>query len=119
MRLLWVKAGGLLPPDTGGKIRSYQILRQLAKRHEITLFTFYPEHANDVHPAGSEIFSKVVAVPLPLPGYRSAGEYARYARLLLTGRAYTIEKWFYEPRVRRRFEEMMGQAKFDVIVCDF
>ena len=42
MKLLWVKAGGLLPPDMGGKIRSYNILKQLARRHEITLFTFYP-----------------------------------------------------------------------------
>jgi hypothetical protein len=27
MKILWVKAGGLVPPDTGGKIRSYNILR--------------------------------------------------------------------------------------------
>ena len=25
MKLLWVKAGGRLPPDMGGKIRSYSI----------------------------------------------------------------------------------------------
>jgi len=33
LRLLWVKAGGLVPPDVGGKIRSYNILKELAKRH--------------------------------------------------------------------------------------
>ncbi len=26
MKILWVKAGKLLPVDTGGKIRSYNIL---------------------------------------------------------------------------------------------
>jgi hypothetical protein len=58
MKLLWVKAGGLLPPDMGGKIRSYNILKQLARRHEITLFTFYPEHPDDQHLRGNGIFSR-------------------------------------------------------------
>ena len=44
MKILWVKAGGLVPPDTGGKIRSYNILRQLAKHHEVTFFSFYAAH---------------------------------------------------------------------------
>jgi polysaccharide biosynthesis protein PslH len=119
MKLLWVKAGGLLPPDMGGKIRSYQILKQLARRHEITLFTYYPERPDDLHPAGSELFSRIIAVPLPLPRYRSLAEYARYARLLATGRAYTIEKYFYHSEVRRRFQTLMESSQFDLIVCDF
>src|SRR5512146_2711200 len=41
MRILWVKAGKLLPVDTGGKIRSYNLLRQLARRHELTLLSYY------------------------------------------------------------------------------
>src|SRR5271168_4758932 len=41
VRVLWVKAGKLLPVDTGGKIRSYNILRRLAKNHELTLFSYY------------------------------------------------------------------------------
>ena len=63
MKLLWVKAGGLLPPDMGGKIRSYNILKQLAKRHEITLFTFYQEHPGDQHLRGDGFFSHIVPVP--------------------------------------------------------
>ena len=94
MRLLWVKAGGLLPPDTGGKIRSYQILKQLGRAHDITLFTYYPAHAGDEHPGGADFLSQVVSVPLPLPAYRSLAEYASYARMLSTGHAYTIEKYF-------------------------
>src|SRR5271168_1080335 len=41
VRILWVKAGKLLPVDTGGKIRSYNILRQLARAHEVTLLSYY------------------------------------------------------------------------------
>jgi hypothetical protein len=42
MRLLWVKGGKLLPVDTGGKIRSYNILKGLARRHEVVLLSYYP-----------------------------------------------------------------------------
>jgi len=118
MKLLWVKAGGLLPPDMGGKIRSYNILKQLARRHEITLFTFYQEHPGDQHPGGKGIFAKLAAVPLPLPPRRSPGEYFRAARIMAAGRPVTIGKFLY-PEVRRRYAELLASDAFDVIVCDF
>jgi len=118
MKLLWVKAGGLLPPDMGGKIRSYNILKQLARRHEITLFTFYQEHPDDLHLCGNGIFSKLVAVPLPLPPRRSLGEYLRSARMMAAGRPVTIDK-FLTSEVRRRYAEMLESSSFDAIVCDF
>ena len=118
MKLLWVKAGGLLPPDTGGKIRSFQILKQLARKHDITLFTFYPAHPQDLHPAGSDIFSNVICVPLPIPPRRSLAEYVRYSRMLIAGRPFTIDKYFY-PEVRRRYAALLASTAFDLIVCDF
>ena len=117
MRLLWAKAGGMLPPDMGGKIRSYQILKQLARRHEVTLFTFYPAHPGDRHLSGPDIFSKIVPVPLPLRR-RSIGEYVRAARLMAAGRPVTVDKFLYR-LVRRRFAGLLDSATFDVIVCDF
>ena len=41
MKILWVKSGKLLPVDAGGKIRSYNILRQLQRLHELVLLTPY------------------------------------------------------------------------------
>ncbi len=118
MRLLWVKAGGMLPPDMGGKIRSYQILKQLARRHEVTLFTFYQEHPEDQHLRGPDVFSKIVAVPLPMPPRRSPAEYARAAGMMATGRPVTVDKFLY-PEVRRRYAELLASSIFDAIVCDF
>lgn len=118
MKLLWVKAGGLLPPDMGGKIRSYNILKQLARRHEITLFTFYPEHPDDQHLRGNGFFTHIVPVPLPLPARRSLGEYLRAARIMAARRPVTIDKFLY-PEVRRRYAELLASDTFDVVVCDF
>ena len=118
MKLLWVKAGGLLPPDMGGKIRSYNILKQLASQHEITLFTFYPNHPDDQHLRGNGFFANIVPVPLPLPPRRSLAEYIRSARLMAAGRPVTIDKFLY-PEVRRRYAELLASSSFDAIVCDF
>ncbi len=41
MRILWVKANKLLPVSSGGDIRSYNIARQLASRHELTFLSYY------------------------------------------------------------------------------
>ena len=41
MKILWVKAGKLWPVDTGGKIRSFNILRHLSRNHEVTLLSYY------------------------------------------------------------------------------
>jgi len=118
MKILWVKAGGLLPPDMGGKIRSYNILKQLARRHQITLFTFYPEHPDDQHLRGDGFFSRIVAVPLPLPPRRSFGEYLTFARMMAVGRPVTIDK-FLNSEVRRRYVELLATSTFDIVICDF
>ena len=41
MKILWVKAGKLWPVDTGGKIRSFNILQHLARHHEVTMLSYY------------------------------------------------------------------------------
>ena len=39
MHFLWIKPGGLWPLNTGGRLRSYNMLAELARRHEVTLLT--------------------------------------------------------------------------------
>ena len=41
MKILWVKPGKLLPLDTGGKLRTYNILRHLSAGHELTYLSYY------------------------------------------------------------------------------
>jgi sugar transferase (PEP-CTERM/EpsH1 system associated) len=118
MRILWVKAGGLVPPDTGGKIRTYNILRELARQHSVTLFTFYAAHANDQHPALNQIFEKAICIPLSLPAPKSAGELLDYAGYLFTLESYNLMK-YCRPQVCSELRSLLEQQKFDVILCDF
>jgi sugar transferase (PEP-CTERM/EpsH1 system associated) len=118
MKILWVKAGGLVPPDTGGKIRSYNILRQLAKHHAVTFFSFYAAHENDVHAELSRVFQRVIKIPLELPAEKSAGEFLKYAFHLFSREPYSLTK-YCRPVVRKELHALLHKETYDVIVCDF
>lgn len=118
MKILWVKAGGLVPPDTGGKIRSYNILRQLARHHSVTFFSFYASHDNDSHPELKNSFDRVVCIPLTLPAPKSPAEMFDYGAGLISSQPYNITK-YCRPEVRRRLQRLLKEETYDVIVCDF
>ena len=118
MKILWVKAGGLVPPDTGGKIRSYNILRELARKHSVTFFSFYAAHPNDEHDSLNQIFEEAICLPLELPAAKSSGELFDYLRYLASLDSYSVMK-YSKPSVRREFRALLKRKKFDVILCDF
>jgi polysaccharide biosynthesis protein PslH len=118
MKILWVKAGGLVPPDSGGKIRSYNILRELAKENSVTLFSFHAADANNAHQELSGIFRRVISVPLDLPRTRSFGELCDYGTHVLTRQPYNIAK-YCKPQVCHKLRELLRQQSFDVVICDF
>ena len=118
MRILWTKAGGVLPLDTGGRIRSFQTLKQLALRHEITLHLFYEQFAGDEHSSLNSTFHRVVPVPLRIPRRGGLTDSLLFARCQISGQPYTMAKW-YTPTVRKSLAELLGANRYDLIVCDF
>jgi polysaccharide biosynthesis protein PslH len=118
MKILWVKAGGLVPPDTGGKIRSYNILCQLAKHHAVTFFSFYAAHENDVHAELNQVFQRVIKIPLDLPAERNAGELLNYAVHFFSSEPYILTK-YCRPVVRKELRALLQKETYDVILCDF
>jgi len=118
MRILWVKAGGLVPPDTGGKIRSYSILRELARSHSVTFFSFYAEHSGDVHLELARVFDRVECMPLKLPARKSLAEIRNWAWHSLSSDPYAIRK-YCRPEVAARLRRLLQEESFDIILCDF
>jgi sugar transferase (PEP-CTERM/EpsH1 system associated) len=118
MKILWVKAGGLVPPDSGGKIRSYNILLQLAKHHTVTFFSFYAAHEGDVHVGLSQIIERVIPVPLDLPPAKGAGEFLDYIVNLFSREPYNLTK-YCRPVVRKKLRALLQEETYDVILCDF
>ena len=118
MRILWVKAGGLVPLDSGGRIRSYNILRQLARDHRVTYFGFHAEQVNAAHAELKEIFERVVCCPLKLPAAKSFAELIQYGKELFSREPYAISK-YCQPWVGHELRKLVQTESYDVIVCDF
>jgi polysaccharide biosynthesis protein PslH len=119
VRILWVKAGKLLPIDTGGKIRSYNILRHLARNHQVRLLTYY---------GGKRDAQYEADIQRELPGAKAictgalGGHFAAQA-LDYVGRVFqqtpfAVSK-FTHPKVQREVAVCLTEGKFDVAVCDF
>lgn len=118
MKILWVKAGGLVPPDIGGKIRSYHIVKQLAARHDVTLFTFYAAFPDDPHAELDKVFHRSICLPLQIPARGTLGDYANLARGVASGLPYSVVK-YCQADVRRKLKEVARQETWDAMVCDF
>lgn len=119
MRVLWVKAGKLLPVDTGGKIRSYNILRHLARNHEVTFLSYYGGQRDAAYE--SEILRE-------LPGAQTVhtasldgsvlAESLDYVRRVFHPAPFAVSK-FTHGAVQRVVASWLRENKFDVAICDF
>lgn len=119
MKLAWVKAGRLLPVDTGGKLRSFNLLQQLARQHQVTLLTYYDDRVDAAYERDmARHFPGAVTLPTGRSASGSLGDAARYARALVTPTPYSVQR-FTHPTVQRFVSDWMRARAFDVIICDF
>jgi polysaccharide biosynthesis protein PslH len=118
MKVLWVKSGGFVPADHGGRIRSLAIARELAKLHEVHLFTFYERQAIDAHRQLEKEFAGIHTVPFDIAGKRSARDLFLFARSVLQNKPYALLK-YCRPEVKESLARLLATEHFDAIVCDF
>jgi glycosyltransferase involved in cell wall biosynthesis len=118
LRILWVKAGKLLPVDTGGKIRSFNLLKHLATRNETTLLSYYDGPRD-------RDYEKQIVAELPEAVAINTGkddsstaQIINYLRRLPSAAPYAVTK-FTSPAVKDLLSNWDSEGRFDVAVCDF
>ena len=119
MKILWVKPGKLLPLDTGGKLRTYNILRKLAATHELTYLSYYGGQRDETYE--KEVLMHIpgtVSVYTAAPDSTPMERYLDYLRRLAWRAPYAVSK-FTAPQVQVLLNEWIPQHRFDVAVCDF
>jgi len=119
MKILWVKPGKILPLDTGGKLRTYNILRHLAASHELTYLSYYAGERDEAYER--EVPSQIpgtLCVHKPSQDLKGISRHLDYV-LQIAGRAPYAVSRFADPQVKRLLEEWIPQRRFDVAVCDF
>jgi len=104
-----------LPVDTGGKIRSYNILRGLTARNEVALLSYYGgERDGNYEREIADHLPGAVTIHTGIPDSSAID----YLRRLASPAPYAVTK-FTSPRVRRTIKGLLADGGFDVAVCDF
>jgi glycosyltransferase involved in cell wall biosynthesis len=118
MRILWVKVGGLWPLNTGGRLRSFHILRELARCHRVTVLTTHGPGDDPDGLAAQLPESRVVSLPHTAAKQGSARFALALARSWLSPRPVELLKWCV-PELRRTTRELLARDTADVCVADF
>jgi sugar transferase (PEP-CTERM/EpsH1 system associated) len=125
MHILWLKTELLHPVDKGGRIRTYQMLRAIAREHRVTYLTLDDGGAApDALALAREYARDVVRVPFDPPARGSARFYLDLARNTASSLPYAVGKYrsrAFEAEIARLAGSggaSDGDA-VDVVVCDF
>ena len=119
MRILWVKVGPLWPLNTGGRIRSFNILRELARRHSVVVvMTHGPEDDPAELAAALSFCERVVSVPHAAPKQMTGAFLRALAASWLSPLPVDLWKWRV-PRLRQAVERLLANGEADLCVADF
>ena len=119
MHILWVKMDGLWPSTTGGRVRSLQIVSELARRHQVTVVT---THGPGDDPEGLtrqlSHCHDVASFPYVPPKKGSAAFPAAVARSWMS--KYPVDLWKWrEPQVQQKVRSLVDSGTIDLCVSDF
>lgn len=118
LRIVWVKANKLLPLHSGGDIRSYNILCQLAKDHAVTLLSYYDGSPD---PAYEQELAKHFPEAVCVCTGKSDSRFARavdFLRRVPHPAPFSVAR-FTSSKVRAQLRNWFDAGVFDVAVCDF
>ncbi|MEQ1637208.1 MAG: glycosyltransferase [Methylococcales bacterium] len=119
MRILWLKTELLHPIDKGGKIRSYEMLRELKKNHHITYLTLDDGSADtDALVKSSEYAHAVITIPHKTAPKFSLKFYIELFINLTSALPYFMQKYVSNAMLQE-VEKLVKSQNFDIVVCDF
>ena len=119
MRILWLKTELLHPVDKGGKIRTYNMLKELKRDHHVTYLTLDDGSATpDERAKAAEYCHELLCVPHSRREKFTPGFYWELFLNLVSSRPYAIKK-YESAAMAREIAELEHKQSFDLLVCDF
>ena len=119
MRILWVKVGGLWPLDTGGRLRSFNLLSELSQRHQVSVLTTHlPGEDPDELSRQLPRCERVRSFPYAAPKWRDP----RFPWVLLRSwlSRMPVDVWKHRvPELRRETERLLASGEVDLCIADF
>jgi sugar transferase (PEP-CTERM/EpsH1 system associated) len=119
VKILWVKSDFPLPSDTGGKIRTWNLLTKLAERNEVTFLSYVPPNLSASW-TSAMASRKICVESVPLPEEKKEGLafQMRVLSRLPSSRPYIVNKYISR-EMGERIRHFARNAVFDVLLCDF
>src|ERR1044072_2355355 len=116
MRILWLKTELLHPVDKGGKIRTYNMLKELKRQHHVTYLSLDDGTADDqARSDANKYCHALICLPHQQREKFSPGFYAELLLNLSSSFPYAIKK--YESRgMRQKIQELVDSDSNDVVV---
>jgi polysaccharide biosynthesis protein PslH len=120
MRILMLSSTFPYPPTLGGtEIRTFNLLKYLHSRHEVTLIT---QSGQQVAAADIEVLRDWVSelIILPLPAAPASGlwhQIQRFGTALFQATPPNVLHR-YSPEIQARVDDYVAQGKCDVITCE-
>jgi sugar transferase (PEP-CTERM/EpsH1 system associated) len=119
MRILWLESDLLLPLDKGGKLRTWHLMRHLARRHEITYLAFAEPGQLQADVDGMRaVAARVETIARSDPPKGSRWFYLDAAFHVLDPLPYAVGK-YRSSAFRARLATLLDRGAFDIVVCDF
>jgi len=119
MRILWLKTELLHPVDKGGKIRTYNMLKELKRDHQITYLTLDDGSADEkAREQATEYCHNLICVPHRQREKFSAGFYVELFANLGSRMPYAIKK-YESPAMSSAVNKLVQDGQVDVLICDF
>jgi glycosyltransferase involved in cell wall biosynthesis len=119
VRILWLKTELLHPVDKGGKIRSYNMLKELKRSCHITYLTLDDGTADaNARELAGEYCHELVTIAHRVREKFTPGFYVDLVVNLTSDLPYAIKK-YESPAMRDEIVKRVAAGRFDVLVCDF
>jgi glycosyltransferase involved in cell wall biosynthesis len=118
MKLLWVKTDFLHPTTRGGQIRTLETLRRLHRNHEVHYVAFDDPAQPEGLARSSEYCTKAYPVAHRVTDKTSPAFAVQLAAGLFARLPVAVSR-YRSAAMRRQVEDLLGQQKFDSVVCDF
>jgi sugar transferase (PEP-CTERM/EpsH1 system associated) len=119
LRILWLKTELLHPVDKGGKIRTYNMLKELKNEHHVTYLTLDDGSASaEERKKSTEYCHDLICIPHRRREKFTPGFYFELLLNLVESRPYAIKK-YKSAAMMREIVELERRSGFDFIVCDF
>jgi glycosyltransferase involved in cell wall biosynthesis len=118
VRILLLQKRPLFPADTGGKIRTLNVLRHLAGWHKVTYLCNVQPEERDHLPAMRALGVRLETVPWRETPRGSLRFYGQLALNLFSRFPFNVNK-DYDPTLRRRAIDLLEREPYDLVICDF